>query len=640
MEHLGNCDTGSIGAAARRPGIGARVLLCVLTAWALLVVPDFLRVVRPLGSLGFAANNNGLIYDVQGPFATPAGSPAWQAGLREGARVDLSAMRCIPVESAACRNTLAVLGGMGGIQWVWPGRQVSLRIIPATGAQARNVVLTARTPPVDGQTRLVLLLNQIVAVLFILAAAWLVWTRPGPMTWGFFLYAMWFNPGQLYVFYAVLQEHPRALLAQEVAQALAQAAGYAGFVLFALSVPHGTVEARWRPVERALPALAVVLAALQLASFASAFGHGTEAVTRIAFLAGYAVDVLVLAILLNRRSGQPPQDYQRLRWVIWGAMIGLPAFIFADSNDSTTLWLSFWGTFSPPAKLLGVFYLLSGIFGYLVFEAVRRPRVINVAIPLSRITILTMLLSAPAFIFHRWIDEYQAAFDRPGWVWIVGGTVFVFFVGKINELAVNLAEHLFSRSRHGAARALRASDDAFFRASTLREIEDLVARTATQALNLASAAVFSRGESGFERHAHGIGWDASTVLTLDAAYDTEAMKRAPAKPWRIIPGEAEPRGFPTGLQTPVLVVPVADRLRTFALAFYGPHRSGADLDAEEQALLVELGATAAAAYARVEVGVMEQRVRELEARLAQREAAAPEGSSDGSERAPLKRLRP
>ena len=49
---------------------------------------------------------------------------------------------------------------------------------------------------------------------------------------------------------------------------------------------------------------------------------------------------------------------------------------------------------------------------------------------------------------------------------------------------------------------------------------------------------------------------------------------------------------------------------------------------------------AMAAYARVEVGVLEQRVRELEARLAQREAATPEASSDGSERAPLKRLRP
>ena len=90
----------------------------------------------------------------------------------------------------------------------------------------------------------------------------------------------------------------------------------------------------------------------------------------------------------------------------------------------------------------------------------------------------------------------------------------------------------------------------------------------------------------------------------------------------------------------MLVVPIADRLRTFALACYGPHRSGADLDAEEQALLAELGATAAAAYARVEVGVLEQRVRELEARLAQREAAASEASADSAERAPLKRLRP
>ena len=51
--------------------------------------PDLLRVVHPLSSFGFYANNDGLIYDVTGPFADEASSPAWQAGLREGDQIDL-----------------------------------------------------------------------------------------------------------------------------------------------------------------------------------------------------------------------------------------------------------------------------------------------------------------------------------------------------------------------------------------------------------------------------------------------------------------------------------------------------------------------------------------------------------------------
>jgi hypothetical protein len=36
----------------------------------------------------------------------------------------------------------------------------------------------------------VVALDQIAGILVVVAAAWLVWTRPGPMSWGFFLYVM------------------------------------------------------------------------------------------------------------------------------------------------------------------------------------------------------------------------------------------------------------------------------------------------------------------------------------------------------------------------------------------------------------------------------------------------------------------
>ena len=49
------------------------------------------------------------------------------------------------------------------------------------------------------------LLCQIAGIAVVIAAAWLVWSRPSAMSWGFFLYVNWFNPGQEYAFYAILQ---------------------------------------------------------------------------------------------------------------------------------------------------------------------------------------------------------------------------------------------------------------------------------------------------------------------------------------------------------------------------------------------------------------------------------------------------
>ena len=58
-----------------------RVVLLLLTIYALaMIAPDLLRVVRPLGSFGLATNGDGLIYDVQGPFAQRAGFPGMAGG--------------------------------------------------------------------------------------------------------------------------------------------------------------------------------------------------------------------------------------------------------------------------------------------------------------------------------------------------------------------------------------------------------------------------------------------------------------------------------------------------------------------------------------------------------------------------------
>src|SRR5215510_11181922 len=92
--------------------IVGRALLVALALWALaMIVPDFYRVHQPLGSFGFYANNDGIITDVQGPFLAQMDSPAFQAGLRAGDRLDLDQMRCIPINTLRCASAMAALGG-------------------------------------------------------------------------------------------------------------------------------------------------------------------------------------------------------------------------------------------------------------------------------------------------------------------------------------------------------------------------------------------------------------------------------------------------------------------------------------------------------------------------------------------------
>jgi hypothetical protein len=64
-----------------------------------------------LGSFGFYADNDGVIYEVIAPFDKEHQSPAWIAGIREGDKLALSKLRCFPYDPTTCGNALMVLGG-------------------------------------------------------------------------------------------------------------------------------------------------------------------------------------------------------------------------------------------------------------------------------------------------------------------------------------------------------------------------------------------------------------------------------------------------------------------------------------------------------------------------------------------------
>jgi hypothetical protein len=577
-----------------------------------MVVPDFYRLYQPLGSFGFYANNDGIITDVQGPFSEQTASPAFRAGLRAGDRLDLEQMRCIPIRTLRCASAMAALGGF---RLVANQRHAEFVIAAAPGRPAREVEITANQRPYDGWVLAVLLLDQVAALLVILAAAWLVWTRPGIMTWGFFLYVIWFNPGQSAQYYALLQRYsPIALLAQNIAGCLAQGIGSAGFIWFALRAPNDETTSRWRSVELFLPLIAIVLAVLLTLSYANLLGYPTETVTRAGVLSGIVVAACAFLILLARQKELAPQDYQRLRWVIWGCLIGLPALVFADAGTTTTLLNRLWPGYSPPEQLWGLLYLVNGVLCLLVSEAVRRPYVVKVSIPLRRVTILGLLLSLPVLFLHETIDHLREAVSKnitlPAWAWIALAAAIIFFISKIHDSAAHYLDWVFNRS---VAKAGERLGDAVLKANQYAEIEGHLVQGVRGALGLTSASVFREQDHVFRRTAGDHAWD-SAARTLRS--DDPMLQRASAhRPYDVAAEAATRNDLPGGLMRPILAVPVGDRLRCLGLALYGPHATGNALSHDERSMLAELAEKAASALMKLSDEQLRRRIAALESKL-------------------------
>ena len=94
---------------------------------------------------------------------------------------------------------------------------------------------------------------------------------------------------------------------------------------------------------------------------------------------------------------------------------------------------------------MALLYLANGVFCLFVFEAVRRQRVVNVTIPLRRVTILGLSLSIPALLLHEAASHLQEDLGLPGWAWLGVGALFAYIISRIHEFSVEAAERFFNR---------------------------------------------------------------------------------------------------------------------------------------------------------------------------------------------------
>ena len=261
----------------------------------------------------------------------------------------------------------------------------------------------------------------------------------------------------------------------------------------------------------------------------------------------------------------------------------------------------------PSEDIVGLLYLVNGVLCLFVFEALRRERVVNVIIPLRRVTILGLTLSVPVLLLHHGAERIQEQLSLPRWAWVAVGAATVFLISRLHEGAVHLADRYFNRAVDEAELKL---GQAMRQAKDVAELDKLLADETFSALSLASAAAFRREGSVFARDGNGKGWDSSTATRLKS----DASVLAPiseGKPFTIADQDNDGIDLPTGLARPIYAVPAANPVRCFAVSLYGPHASGTDLDTSERAMLARLGAKAATMYAELENGELHEEIARL-----------------------------
>jgi GAF domain-containing protein len=292
----------------------------------------------------------------------------------------------------------------------------------------------------------------------------------------------------------------------------------------------------------------------------------------------------------------------------------LPALVFADAGTTTTLLNHLWPGYSPPEQLWGLLYLVNGVLCLLVSEAVRRPYVVKVSIPLRRVTILGLLLSLPVLFLHETIDHLREAVSKnvtlPAWAWIALAAAIIFLISKIHDSAAHYLDWLFNRSVAKAGERLGA---AVLKAEQYGEIEGQLVQGVRAALGLTSASIFREQNRTFRRTSADQSWD-NAARILDPR-DPILERARGHRPYDVDNKAAVRTDLPGGLMRPILAVPVGDRLRCLGLALYGPHATGNALSHDERWMLAELAEKAASALMKLSDEQLRRRIAALESEL-------------------------
>jgi len=438
-----------------------------------------------------------------------------------------------------------------------------------------------------------LITRLLVYSVFVILGAWVVVLRPGLMTWALFAFCLSVTPGPNIGGWEVFEPYLVPLPVWHAAHIFSWLTTNLGQALpfFVLRFPNDSSPG-WRGRLMWLAAalgLAFVLVPrnIDYASFWFRLAFNLESTL--------FCGAVILVIYLQSRG----PDRQRLKWAVIGVYVGIVSIGVALGPIPIPLYVIFGP--GPRAVNIGTgLVVLSLLMPICLAYAIVRHRVIDVRFVANRALIVGALLAIFGGTFALLDLVFANYVTQSAWQIALGMAVAFIFGWAIRNLLGPLmafVDRFFFPKHRAVMERLRELRFTLEREERVDEVQRLLTAGAAEALQLGSAAVFARvPDGGFIRQS-ALGWNPGTawhLLATDPVVASIAVRRL--RPFRIDDLAWDGAAVPTGAGRPALAVPLLARRRVVALALYGAHTSGAEIDPDETRLLADLCAAAAPAF--------------------------------------------
>ncbi len=462
-----------------------------------------------------------------------------------------------------------------------PGERVTFTVV--RDGRARVVTLSAAPLPAaeSGKALFSPLASflRLAGFIYIGVALIVLLRRPGRMTWGLFLYLVSVTDVTLYRFPEWL------FLPTQFASDVLSVAGLVGLVIFAAGFPTGRPTGRRTFLDRYAIPVGALFAIPNLAWDATALFLGASPAAWMSL--GATLGALALILVAGAALGATylaaaPWERQRLQWAIAGVLMTF------GSNASA--WARYWSvTYALATSNVFVWAttLLYAIAPFAIAYAVVRQRVFGASFVVSR-TVVYTILTASTFALFALIEWFAGSVLEHSGVAIVlvaiAAIVVAFSLDAIYSHVEHFVDGILFRRRHLAEHLLANVAAGLPNASNEATVEDALVREPVTALSLTLAKLYARDDDG-EYVSAGDRLERSIPLRLQAKRHPVRLHDADAD------GDAE-----YDAAAPVLAVPIVGRLGLRAVAVYGAHANGEDVDPDEVASLARIGSAASIAY--------------------------------------------
>lgn len=445
----------------------------------------------------------------------------------------------------------------------------------------------------------------------------LVLLRPSRLTWGFALIA----PPLLLPTALMHWSHHAAqgpAFAYEIGVTVLYALQAAGTMIFASRFPDDAPRGPNAVVDRLAVPVGLAVAVLYAYTYFNIWFSPTPPPHWVLFAQDYVAPSFPSVAALFALFTTYVVSAGSLRSRLTPTLLAFLLFVLTDTVQQIGEAVT-----SNPGQLLFAYFafaIAAILVAVSVAYAVVRHRVIDVSFIVGRTLVYTLLTLFAVSVFSL-IEYFVGKLLERGGLALVLEIVAASAIGlSMNALHNRLdaiIDVVLFRRRHLAEARVKQAAALLPHATSKTFVDETVVNEPMEAFDLASAAIFvlDGDASGYTRKA-AAGWSEATATRLGADDRLVVRFRAERQALDLADAQWQRNDLPTGAQQPLYAIPVTLGAHVEAIAFYGGHTGGEDLDPDERHYLRRLAGGAALAYDHLAVQDLRARLEEAAVEIA------------------------